>query len=168
MGFRPILPVRQPITISTMLNFDGDGDGIGDGVGMCKQALRNVMDQTEKIHKQVRQEEVNRLESNSLRETTIAEEAINEVCFSDEVNFMSSGRGDSHFNSTMKNNGEHWDNSPRGRNNSYNSYNSRRNNSYSSNNKNWNLMNNYCNNYDSRRRLKRYTHVPRQPKNGIE
>ena len=39
MGLEPILPVRQPVTISTMLNFDSDGDGIGDGVGMCKQAL---------------------------------------------------------------------------------------------------------------------------------
>ena len=39
MGLEPILPVRRPVTISTMLNLDGDGDGIGDGVGMCKQAL---------------------------------------------------------------------------------------------------------------------------------
>ena len=33
MGMEPILPVKQPVTIDTMLNFDGDG------VGMCKQAL---------------------------------------------------------------------------------------------------------------------------------
>ena len=34
MGMEPIPPVKQPITIDTMLNFDGDG------VGMCKQNLR--------------------------------------------------------------------------------------------------------------------------------
>ena len=39
MGSTPILPVRLPITIDTMLNFDGHCDGDGDGVGMCKQAL---------------------------------------------------------------------------------------------------------------------------------
>ena len=39
MGLVPILPVGRPITISTLLNFDGDGDRIGDGVGMCKQAF---------------------------------------------------------------------------------------------------------------------------------
>ena len=31
----PILPVKQPITVDIMLNFDGDGSGIG----MCKQPL---------------------------------------------------------------------------------------------------------------------------------
>ena len=36
MGDRPILPVKLPITIDTMLSFDSDGDG----VGMCKQTLR--------------------------------------------------------------------------------------------------------------------------------
>ena len=35
MGSRPILPVRQPVTIDIMLNFDGDGHCDGDGVGMC-------------------------------------------------------------------------------------------------------------------------------------
>ena len=33
MGLEPILPVRLPVTIDTMLNCDGDG------VGTCKQAL---------------------------------------------------------------------------------------------------------------------------------
>ena len=51
----------------------------------------------------------------------------------EEVNFMS-GRNDGHFNSTMKSNSSHWNNSPN-RNNSYNgdrnnSYNGDRNNSY--------------------------------------
>ena len=91
----------------------------------------------------------------------------------DEVNFIS-GRNDNHFNSTMKNNSGCWNNSPRGRNNSYhNSRNSsysdnrsERNNSYS-NSKNWNPRYNYSNNYDSRRRLNRYRHQPRDPKNKV-
>ena len=39
MGSRPILPVRQPVTIGTITKLDGDGNGIGAGIGMCKQAL---------------------------------------------------------------------------------------------------------------------------------
>ena len=33
-----ILPIRRPVAIGIMLNFDGDGHG--DSVGTCKQALR--------------------------------------------------------------------------------------------------------------------------------
>ena len=40
MSLEPILPIKQPITIGTMLNFDGDGHG--DGVGMCKQNFRTT------------------------------------------------------------------------------------------------------------------------------
>ena len=40
MGLEPILPIRWPVTISTMFNFDGVG--IGDGVGMCNQAFTSV------------------------------------------------------------------------------------------------------------------------------
>ena len=40
MGSRPFLPVRLPVTIHTMLNFDGDCDGDGHGVGKCKHTLR--------------------------------------------------------------------------------------------------------------------------------
>ena len=39
MGSRPILPVRQPVTIDAIIKLDGDGNGVGDGIGMCKQAL---------------------------------------------------------------------------------------------------------------------------------
>ena len=39
MGLEAILPVKLPVTIDTMLNFDGHSDGDGDGAGMCKQAL---------------------------------------------------------------------------------------------------------------------------------
>ena len=99
----------------------------------------------------------------------------------DEVKFMS-GRNDNQFNRTMKNNSGHWNNFPRDRNNSYhncrnNSYHGRnslysdnrseRNNSYSAN-KSWNPRYNYSNNYDSRRRLNRYRHQPKDPKNKVK
>ena len=43
MGLEAILPVKLPVTIDTMLNFDEHSDGDGDGVGMCKQAL-NILE----------------------------------------------------------------------------------------------------------------------------
>ena len=41
MGSVPILPVKQPISIGTMIKLDGDGHGHrhGDGDGTCKQTL---------------------------------------------------------------------------------------------------------------------------------
>ena len=39
MGSRPNLPIRVPITIGPMLNFDGHCDSDGHGVGTCKQSL---------------------------------------------------------------------------------------------------------------------------------
>ena len=39
MGLPPILPIKRPITIGTMINLDGDCDDDGDGVGPCKQTL---------------------------------------------------------------------------------------------------------------------------------
>ena len=42
MGVQPILPVREPVIIDTMLNFDGDFEGDGDGDVMCKLSL-NVL-----------------------------------------------------------------------------------------------------------------------------
>ena len=39
MGLEAILPVRVPIIIGTMLNFDGDCDGEKHGVGACKHTL---------------------------------------------------------------------------------------------------------------------------------
>ena len=39
MGLEAILPVKLPVTINTMLNFDGHSDDDGDAVGMCKQAF---------------------------------------------------------------------------------------------------------------------------------
>ena len=37
MGSKPILIVKQPVTIGTRIKLDGDL--VGDGVGTCKQAL---------------------------------------------------------------------------------------------------------------------------------
>ena len=152
--------------------------------------LREAMNWAESLDRQGRQRELNRQERNALRETTIREETVNEMSIQEEVNFMS-GRNDGRFNSTMKNNSGHWNNSP----NRSNSYNSDRNNSYyggrnnsyqgknnsysdnrsdrnnsdnrSWNNKSWNPRYNYSDNYDSRRRLNRYRHQPRDPKNNI-
>ena len=151
--------------------------------------LRQAMNMAENLDRQARQREINRQERNALRETTIREEAVNEMSIPEEVNFMAE-RNDSHFNSTMKNNSGHWNNSPNrsnsyhgdrnnsyygGRNNSYQGKNGSysdnrldRNNSYSNNNKSWNPRYNYSNNYDSRRRLNRYRHQARDSKNKIK
>ena len=98
--------------------------------------LRDAMNMAESLDRQGRQRELNRQERSALRETTIREETVNEMSIQEEVNFMS-GRNDGRFNSTMKNNSGHWNNSPN-RNNSYNgdrnnSYNGDRNNSYNGN-----------------------------------
>ena len=154
--------------------------------------LRQAMNMAKSLDRQARQRELNRQERNALRETTIREEAVNEMSIQEEVNFMS-GRNDGRFNSTMKNNSGCWNNSPN-RNNSYhgdrnNSYYGGRNNSYQgrnssysdnrsdrnysdnkswNNNKSWNPRYNYSDNYDSRRRLNRYKHQSRDPKNKIK
>ena len=139
--------------------------------------LRQAMDKAEKIHKQARQEEITKLERSAMRDTVIASrESVNELSMSEEVNFMPPGKSDNHFNSTMKNNGGHQNNYPRGRNNSYH-YNNNRNNSYSDGNsrnssysdsKNWDSRHNYSSNYDSRRKLRRYSDQPRDPKNKVQ
>ena len=146
--------------------------------------LRQAMNMAESLDRQGRQRELNRQKRSALRETTIREEAMNEMSIQEEVNFMS-GRNNGHFNSTIKNNSGCWNNCPN-RNNSYNgnrnnSYYGGRNNSYqgknnsysdnrsdrnnsdnrSWNNKSWNPGYNYSDNYDSRRRLNRYRHQPR-------
>ena len=148
------------------------------------------MNWAESLDRQGRQRDLNRQERNALRETTIREETMNEMSIQEEVNFMS-GRNDGRFNSTMISNSGHWNNSPN-RSNSYNgdrnnSYYGGRNNSYqgknnsysdnrsdrnnsdnrSWNNKSWNPRYNYSDNYDFRRRLNRYRHQPRDPKNNI-
>ena len=39
MDVEPILPIKQPVTIGTIIKLNGDGVGDGDGVGICKQAF---------------------------------------------------------------------------------------------------------------------------------
>ena len=39
MGLEPIVSVKVPVTIGTVLHFDGDRDGDGNGVGKCKHTL---------------------------------------------------------------------------------------------------------------------------------
>ena len=39
IGLETTLPVKLPVTIGTMLNFDGDCDVDRDGVGKCKQTF---------------------------------------------------------------------------------------------------------------------------------
>ena len=46
MGTEPILPIKQSVSIDTMINIDGDGDGDGHGDGTCKQALNEWFDAT--------------------------------------------------------------------------------------------------------------------------
>ena len=151
--------------------------------------LRQAMNMAESLDRQARQIEINRQERNTLRETTIREEAVNEMSIPEEVNFMT-GKNDSCFNSTMKNNSGCWNNTPnrnnsyhsdrnnsyyggrnnsyQGRNGSYSDNRSDRNNSYTDNNKSWNPRYNYSNNYDCRRRLNKYKHQARDPKNKIK
>ena len=40
LGLEPILPVRVPVTIGMMLNFDGHFDGDGHGNVTCNQTFR--------------------------------------------------------------------------------------------------------------------------------
>ena len=49
LGSEPILSIKQSVSISTMVNFDGDGHGNGDGMckravnGMCKRAFKDCL-----------------------------------------------------------------------------------------------------------------------------
>ena len=38
-GDRPILPVKLPVTIDIMINFDGHCDGNGNGIGMFRHTF---------------------------------------------------------------------------------------------------------------------------------
>ena len=42
-GSETNLPIRQPISIHAIVNFDGDRHGHGNGNGMCKQALTKYL-----------------------------------------------------------------------------------------------------------------------------
>ena len=113
------------------------------------------MEEAEILDSHSRQEEISKLERDSMRELTLSD-SINNISLSDEsVNFMQTRRGDSKFNSTMKNGNQNF--SPN--NKSY--YNG--NNNFDNKNKNWNSPQRGFN----KRSLQRYKHQPRWPKQDI-
>ena len=112
------------------------------------RTLKDTMEEAETLKTLGRQEEISRLERNSMRETTISE-FINMISDA-SVNYIDTPRGD-HFNSTMKQNY-----SP----NSWNNYNNGYNNSSKYDNSYQNIF--------SKRRLNRYRHQPQWPKKNIK
>ena len=67
------------------------------------KTLKDAMEEAEILDTQSRQEEISKIERDSIRDTTVID-PINDISLTDEsVNFMQTRRGDSKFNSTMKN-----------------------------------------------------------------
>ena len=60
------------------------------------------MEEAEILDSQSRQEEISKLERDSMREVTLSD-SINDTLSEESVNFMHTRRGDNKFNSTMKN-----------------------------------------------------------------
>ena len=48
MGMEPILPIKVPVTISIMLNFNGLNCVPDFGVGMCEHAFTALLTRTDK------------------------------------------------------------------------------------------------------------------------
>ena len=117
------------------------------------KTLKDAMEEAEILDSQSRQEEISKIERDSIRDTTVID-PINDISLTDEsVNFMQIRRGDGKFNSTMKNY------SPGNKQGNYSNYNNSDNFS-----KNWSPQRNKFN----RRRLQRYKHQPRWPKCDIK
>ena len=117
------------------------------------KTLKDTMEEAEILDSQSRQEEISKIERDSIRNTTVID-PINDISLTDEsVNFMQTRRGDGKFNSTMKNY------SPGNKQGNYSNYNNSDNFS-----KNWSPQQNKFN----RRRLQRYKHQPRWPKHDIK
>ena len=124
------------------------------------KTLKDAMEEAEELDSQSRQEEISKLERDSMREVTLSD-SINDISLPEEsVNFMQTRRGDSKFNSTMKN--SHQNYSPNNKSNYNNNTNYNGNNNYNKE-KNWNSPQRGFN----RRRLQRYRHQPRWPKRDI-
>ena len=124
------------------------------------RTLKDAMEEAEILDSQSRQEEISKIERDSIRDTTVSD-SINDITLTDEsVNFMQTRRGDGMLNSTMKN--SHQSYSPGNRQGYYGNYN----NSENLNNlsKNWSPQQNKFN----RRRLQRYRHEFRWPKRNIK
>ena len=117
------------------------------------KTLKDAMEEAEILDSQSRQEEISKIERDSIRDTTVID-PINDISLTDEsVNFMQTRRGDGKFNSTMKNY------SPGNKQGNYSNYNNSDNFS-----KNWSPQWNKFN----RCRLQRYKHQPRWPKCDIK
>ena len=71
--------------------------------GSCIKTLKDTMEEAEILDSQSRQEEISKIERDSIRDTTVID-PINDISLTDEsVNFMQTRRGDGKFNSTVKN-----------------------------------------------------------------
>ena len=124
------------------------------------RTLKDAMEEAEILDSQSRQEEISKIERDSIRDTTISD-SINDITLTDEsVNFMQTRRGDGKLNSTMKNSHQSYSSGTRQGN--YGNYNNSDN--FGNFSKNWSLQQNKFN----RRRLQRYRHQSRWPKHNIK
>ena len=106
--------------------------------GSCIKTLKDAMEEAETLDAQCRQEEISKLERDSMRETTVSD-SINNISLSEEsINFMHARRGDNKFNSTMKHGHQNY--SPGNKHGNYSNYNES--NNY---NKNWSPQQNKFN-----------------------
>ena len=111
------------------------------------KTLKDAMEEAEILDSQSRQEEISKIERDSICDTTVID-PINDISLTDEsVNFMQTRRGDGKFNSTMKNY------SPGNKQGNYSNYNN---------------SDNFSKNKFNRNRLQRYKHQPRWPKCDIK
>ena len=124
------------------------------------RTLKDAMEEAEILDSQSRQEEISKIERDSIRDTTVSD-SINDITLTDEsVNFMQTRRGDGKLNSTMKN--SHQSYSPGNRQSYYGNYNNSDN--FNNLSKNWSPQQNRFN----RCRLQRYRHQSRWPKHNIK
>ena len=108
------------------------------------------MEEAKILDSQSRQEEISKIERDSIRDTTVSD-SINDITLTDEsVYFMQTRRGDGKLNSTMKN--SHQSYSPGNRQSYYGNYNNSEN--FNNLSKNWSPQQNRFN----RCRLQRYRH----------
>ena len=104
--------------------------------GSYIKTLKDTMEEAEELDSQSRQEEISKLERDSMREVTLSD-SINNISLPEEsVNFMQTRRGDSKFNSTMKNGHQNY--SANNKSNYSNNTNYNGNNNYNNKEKNWN------------------------------
>ena len=124
------------------------------------RTLKDAMEEAKILDSQSRQEEISKIERDSIRDTTVSD-SINDITLTDEsVNFMQTRRGDGKLNSMMKNG--HQSYSPGNRQGNYSNYNNSDN--FNNLSKNWSPQQNRFN----RRRLQRYRHQSRWPKSNIK